>query len=374
MNGTHGAEPRRGRAHGTGDADLGLVRGSALSGFRELVTELAGDPDSLLRGAGIDPSAVGRPDQFLSHWALIHVLEAAAETTGTPDLGRRLAQRQNVDILGPVVPAARAARTFADALTLFQRFLPTYTTASTLEVLPLPDERLVLFELRTEPTEGHRYPQVTELSLQLTLNVFRLLLGPSFRPVRVHLPHEALSPRADYVRDYCAPPLFEEPHAGFTLGKTDLARPLEDAPLTHEALVHYLDSTLLPDRTGHVRVVRELVQQLLPRGTPTVERVADLLGLHQRVLQRRLVAEGVSFTELVDDVRRDTAERLLTETELPLGLVTRRLGYAEQSALSRACRRWFGTAPTAVRRAAQREHTRTAEDNAYTQRGDGPRT
>lgn len=329
-----------------------LVRGSALSAFRELAGELGGDPDELMRAVGLDPSAAGRQDRFLSHRAFTALLETTAQAIGAPDFGRRLGQRQGADILGPVVPAARAARTVADAVAIFERFLPTYSTAASLRLRPLPDERLVFWEYRTAVHEPRPCPQVLELSLQVALKVFRLLLGPSFRPVSAHLPHRALSPRADYVRDYAAPPCFNAPRAGFTLSAADLARPLDYAPFTQRALVQYLDSVLLPGQAGHVRPVSEFVRQLLPAGTVTIETVADQLGLHPRALQRRLAAEGASFTDLLDAIRQDTARRLLAETDLPLGTVSRQLGYAEQSALTRACRRWFGMTPSAVRRAA----------------------
>ncbi|MDX2935527.1 AraC family transcriptional regulator [Streptomyces ipomoeae] len=336
-------------------ADLALVRGSALTAFREVVDGLGGDAEALLRDAGLDPAAVGRHDRYLNHRGFTSVLENAAATTGTPDLGRRLGRLQGTDILGPVVPAARAARTVADAVAFFERFLPAYSTAASLRLHPLPDESLVLFEYRTAVHEPTPRPQVLELSLQVALSVFRLLLGPAFRPVAVHLPHQALSPRADYVRDYGATPLFGMGRAGFTLPAAVLARPLDHAPVTHQVLVQYLGSALLPDPAGHMRQATEFIRQMLPDGTVSIEAVADQLGLHPRALQRRLAAEGASFTDLVDAVRQATARELLTATDLSLSLVSRQLGYAEQSTLSRACRRWFGATPSAVRRSVRQE-------------------
>jgi AraC-like DNA-binding protein len=66
-------------------------------------------------------------------------------------------------------------------------------------------------------------------------------------------------------------------------------------------------------------------------------------------LQRRLVAEGTSFAELVDETRRDVAERLLAGSDLSVAQVARQLGYTEQSTLTRACRRWFDASPTEFR-------------------------
>jgi AraC-like DNA-binding protein len=67
--------------------------------------------------------------------------------------------------------------------------------------------------------------------------------------------------------------------------------------------------------------------------------------MHPRTLQRRLKEEGTTFEEIKDEVRRDMAERYLSQTEMPLAQVTALLDYSEQSALGRSCRRWFHTTP-----------------------------
>ena len=76
---------------------------------------------------------------------------------------------------------------------------------------------------------------------------------------------------------------------------------------------------------------------------------AALLGLNPRTLQRRLASAGASFDEIREDVYRTAAMHYLCETQMPLGQVAAALGYSEQSAFTRACRRWFGATPSTVR-------------------------
>ena len=75
----------------------------------------------------------------------------------------------------------------------------------------------------------------------------------------------------------------------------------------------------------------------------TLELIAAQLQLHPKALQRHLAAEQTTFATLVDEVRRDAAERYLRDTSMTLSHLTRELGYAEQSVLTRSCRRWLGT-------------------------------
>ncbi|WP_431961020.1 AraC family transcriptional regulator [Actinacidiphila sp. bgisy160] len=338
----------------------GLVRGSALSGFRELVTELGGAPDDLLHSAGIEPAMAGRYEEYLPFRRVMELLEAAAESTGTPDLGRRLGRRQSADILGPVVPAARTARTLAEAVEVFSRYLGTFSTACSLWLVPRPAEGLAFVEFRSALGRRWLYPQGAEAVLSRALTVLRLLAGSPFLPVDVHVPHRPLTSQADYESDYCTTVLFDQLRPGFTISAADLDRPLAHDPVAHRVLVEHLSETTPRHSACLVRPVTELAEQMLPMGVPTVEDIAARLGLHSRALQRRLSAEGLSVTDLVDVVRRDTAERLLAETDMALGRIARRLGYAEQSALSRACRRWFGMTPSGVRRTARQSGTSEA--------------
>jgi AraC-like DNA-binding protein len=97
--------------------------------------------------------------------------------------------------------------------------------------------------------------------------------------------------------------------------------------------------------------LRSVIRQLLPTGDLTAELAARQFGLHPKTLQRRLAAEHTTFAELVDHTRRDIAHRLLLDTDLSLHQVSRQLGYAEQSVLTRSCKRWFNSTPTAYRNA-----------------------
>ena len=89
--------------------------------------------------------------------------------------------------------------------------------------------------------------------------------------------------------------------------------------------------------------------ELLPTGTVAMNVLAKQFALHPKTFQRRLTAEGTTFGTLVEQARRELADHYLRETDLELTQIARELGYAEQSVLSRSCRRWFGEPPAARR-------------------------
>jgi AraC-like DNA-binding protein len=71
--------------------------------------------------------------------------------------------------------------------------------------------------------------------------------------------------------------------------------------------------------------------------------------MHPRTLQRRLREEGTTFEAIKDGARQDLAQRYLSQPDVPLTQITALLGYSEQSALGRSCRRWFCTTPREMR-------------------------
>jgi AraC-like DNA-binding protein len=329
---------------------MSVVRGTALSNYSSLVTELGGDPAGLLRAAGIRDRDAGNYDAFIPYRAAIRAIESAARTTDTPDFGRRLAQRQGIEILGPVGVAARTAATVADALRIFGTYMAAYSPVIAIRVVPLADPQRSFLTIEFLLDSAPPYPQTAELSLGVSLRVFRLLMGADYAPLKVHLPHDPLTPRADYVRYFGCTPEFASRAAGFTVRTADLGRPLNRDDVAHRAVVDYLNG-ITPRNAGVVESVRTIVRQLLPTGAATLDVVAGQFNLHPKTLQRRLAEEDTTFAALVDQVRKDAAERYLRSTGISLTHLARELGYAEQSVLTRSCKRWFGAGPAAYRNA-----------------------
>jgi AraC-like DNA-binding protein len=95
--------------------------------------------------------------------------------------------------------------------------------------------------------------------------------------------------------------------------------------------------------------VRAVLAARLGRGEPSVAAVARQLAVAPRTLQRRLAAEGVSYQQLVDVTRRETAQRLLTDASLAVAEIAYLLGFSEPSAFHRAFKRWVGVTPQEYR-------------------------
>lgn len=96
--------------------------------------------------------------------------------------------------------------------------------------------------------------------------------------------------------------------------------------------------------------VRAVIAASLRQGGATLPRAARQLGISTRSLQRRIAAMGTSYSELVAEVRIETACHLLAESDERLADIAARLGFAGASSFSRTFVRLMKIQPTVYRR------------------------
>lgn len=92
-------------------------------------------------------------------------------------------------------------------------------------------------------------------------------------------------------------------------------------------------------------VVRRQLRNHSPDDWPDLETLARLLNLSAATLQRRLLAEGANYRQLKDELRRDIAIELFSNSSLTVAEVAARTGFQETSAFHRAFRKWTGASP-----------------------------
>jgi AraC-like DNA-binding protein len=74
--------------------------------------------------------------------------------------------------------------------------------------------------------------------------------------------------------------------------------------------------------------------------------------MSERTLARKLSDEGLNFTEILQELRRDLAVRYLDDPKLHVSKIAWLLGFREVSAFTHAYKRWTGRTPRQVRAAS----------------------
>jgi AraC-like DNA-binding protein len=192
---------------------------------------------------------------------------------------------------------------------------------------------------------------VNEFFLGVAVHVGRQVLGPQLTPLRAWLAHDTsdVATLREYLR---CPVTLGAGRNGLAFARADLQQPLASAD---PALLTVLDgyaaqaADARPAHTGLLPQVREVLRELLPMGGGAMERVASRLRMSGRTLQRRMAAEGTTFLQLLDQLRREQAVQAVAEDKRTLGEIAFMLGYADMRAFTRAYRRWTGVTPGAAR-------------------------
>ena len=131
-----------------------------------------------------------------------------------------------------------------------------------------------------------------------------------------------------------------------------------DLPLIHSDT--YLNDLLLKnceaalaDRRADLSPLRtkveNVISSMLPHGRVPVKDVARSLGMSERTLARKLSDEGLKFTEILQDLRRDLAVRYLDDRKLHVSKIAWLLGFQEVGAFTHAFKRWTGKTPSQMR-------------------------
>jgi len=333
---------------GAGARMTALVRASSLYGYEALAAELGLDGRAALRRFGLAARSVEDPTALVSYAAVVAMFEFSARELACPDFGLQLARRQGLGILGPVLALIRHAPTIGEALQLASRYLFVHSPSARLGVAQVdgqPQWIDLCFDIDIPGRPA--CAQACELSLALLNEGLQLYGMGRVRAVLAQFPHARQAGRAAYAREFGCECRFGAPLAALRIAAADLQQSLpERNPLMQQLAQQYLDRHFVDAGAALCDQVRALVRQGLGSGDCSRQSIARALGLHPRTLQRRLEAEGQRFDALLDSVRQ---ELLLTLTSrhaaLPLSQVAMMLGYSEQSALSRSCRRWFGCSP-----------------------------
>ena len=102
--------------------------------------------------------------------------------------------------------------------------------------------------------------------------------------------------------------------------------------------------------SGSLRaLVENEVQSLLSQGKTQKQNIAKSFGVSARTLSRRLAAEGTTYDEVVDQLRRSLALQYIKDPGISLGEMTWLLGYEGSTSFNHAFKRWTGLSPSAAR-------------------------
>ena len=199
-----------------------MVQAQSLRGYRELVADLGGNPTRLLRKAEIEPAALNQLTAFISFESLIDLLEHSAADLGCPDFGLRLAERQDIGILGTLSVAMRYSATVGEAMHCASKYLHVYNAAVAFTINTGERRGQARLELGVLVKHAPRWAQTAEHGVGLAWRVMTLLSEGQCHLQEVRFPHPAVAAEATYRSRFPAPVTFRADRPGLVFVAKDL--------------------------------------------------------------------------------------------------------------------------------------------------------
>jgi AraC-like DNA-binding protein len=313
----------------------------------------AGVPvEPLLRRVGLTPQVIANPEERLSVRSQITLLDQAAIALKDDCLGFTMARDFDPRELGLLYYVMASSQTLGDALKRVARYSDITNEAL---VVRYREQNGLMINLSYSGVPRHLDRHQIEFCMFAVLRLCRVLTGRNLVPQHFWISHHRSGTNSETARFVGTAMEFGASTDEFALNFSARELPLVHAdPYLNNLLLKCCEAALV-NRSGNVSQLRTRVENaissLLPHGRVVVDDVARSLGMSQRTLARNLADEGLNFTEVLQQLRRDLADGYLGDRTLHISKIAWLLGFNDVSAFTHAYKRWTGKAPRQMRKA-----------------------
>jgi len=306
----------------------------------------------LIRRVGLTPEVIADPEERLSVRSQIALLDEAAIALKDDRIGFTLARDFDPRELGLLYYVMASSQFLGDALKRVARY--SQITNEALVVGYREGNRLII-SLSYSGVPRHSERHQIEFCMFAVLRICRMLTGQNLVPQHFLIAHHRSEGAPEMARFVGTKVEFGADRDEFALSVDARELPLIHADTyLNDLLLKYCEAARA-DRRGDMSQLRTRVENaissLLPHGRVLVEDVARSLGMSERTLARKLSDEGLNFTEILQQLRRDVAVRYLDDRKLHVSKIAWLLGFHEVSAFTHAYKRWTGKTPSQMRTA-----------------------
>jgi AraC-like DNA-binding protein len=317
----------------------------------EVLSEQGIPLEASLSGTGLSPESLANPETRTSVRQYITVCNNALQLSKTPETPFRTGSRIPLSAYGMYGFALVCSPTIRE---VFQVAVKYHRLATPLLSLSWREEGdyaswiLPMNPAITHPDSLMRFL----IEQQLTqLCTHSRALADDCVPVRASLPYSAPAHTHLYRRYLGCQVRFNQPITELAYPRSILsAKPRMAHRLTSKILQETCDRILgeVKTSTGVAGEVYQIIAST-PGHSPSMESVARQLATTERTLNRKLHAEGTSFTQILDDVRCNLAKEYLRSTKLSTDDISELVGFSEAANFRHAFRRWTGSTPARFR-------------------------
>jgi len=317
------------------------------------------DRGELLQCAGIPADDLLHQDDRLPIERYLALMTEARALCSDPAFALHFGEAVDLSEMSIVGLMDHDVETVADAFAQINRYgnlvMETGCGGTDRLVIEHRAGEVWIIDRRPKPNSS---PELTEATLARMACGARRYFGDGSMLKAVHVTHRAPEHRDEYEWVFQATVVFESERNALVYEAAWWEQRISGgSPYVSRILGAHADrllSDLEQSKSIRGRVERALTERL-HGGQTGMEVIAAELGLSRQTLFRRLKAAGVTYTEVLDELRRDLACRFLLDEGLSVKETAYSVGFSEPAPFSRAFKRWTGLSPRAyVARARER--------------------
>ena len=303
------------------------------------------DEISATVGRRIDnPAHVYLPiDDYLS------LFDWSAKRLSAPHLGLDIGDQLNASLLGILGYLIQNAPTVAGYCEMLQRYQSILMTGMEFSFRETGRDFVVEWQIFRPPSEGVRHD--IEMTLAGFLAVLRDSLKDRIVPKKVLFSHASAEPLDRYSASFGTNVSFNQDQNCLIFSSNLLGRSLNDNdPNLLAILREHADIQLQQSQASLVDQAKFIITTSLETEDMGAEKLASMLNLTTRTLNRHLRQKGTNYQKLREEVILDIAKQLLADTDANITVIGGKLGFSESSTFIRAFKRMTGTTPAAFRK------------------------
>ena len=196
-----------------------------------------------------------------------------------------------------------------------------------------------------------RQSYTNEVAMTQAMVIMKAICGNQFKPEAVHFNHTRMSDITQYKKIFKAPIYFEQARTEFIYDSALNKQPILKAdPLLKEILIKQIEQIQTEELTDLRSQVEILIRRSLQSQRYQINHIAKHLSLHPRTLQRKLKGDGISYSEIVENIRKEVATERLENSNITIMQLSDYLGYKDNTAFTRAFKKWYEVTPVQWRK------------------------
>ena len=313
--------------------------------------------DTVLSKYSFDLDDLSTIPDFVPFTVELEILEAAWQESKDSNVVYRGFLAPELIKYGPVYAMVDSADTLGAGLVALIRYEGLYLTCFEVQLHVLDDIAYLTFQMNGQEGAPHR--QFNEFIASSYVNIIRSAAGPDWAPEEVYFSHDAPAKLNPSECFFNSPVYYSSLTCMIVFDSVSLDCPMPDCNhIIHNISKEDLERGINDSCRGN-RFTNEVAAFILDffyRQNPVdtklpITRVAEMLKTNVKNLQRKLLANKVSYSGLLAYCRFVLAVHCLINTDLSVTGISHKLGYTEISSFERAFRRSTMMTPSQFRKA-----------------------